>query len=111
MASPSHRPTWYFVGIGPQKFSGAFKDQAVKSRAQDLQHLYKDKYMIFGVDRLDYTKSLPEKFNGFQAFLDEHPEWAENVVHIQIAIPGREKVEVYRFADWPGRPYDWDESI
>lgn len=63
---------------------------------KELEYLYKDKTIIIGVDRLDYTKGLPEKFNGFQVFLDEHPDWTEKVVLIQVAIPSREDVDRYK---------------
>jgi hypothetical protein len=45
---------------------------------------------------MDYTKGLPEKLEGFRAFLDQHPEWSEKVVLIQIAIPSREDVKEYQ---------------
>ncbi|KAJ5963171.1 tspB [Penicillium waksmanii] len=86
----------YFVGIDPQKFSDALNDQAIISRTQELESLYKGKTIIIGVDRLDYTKGLPEKFLGFQVFLDEHPEWAEKIVLVQIVIPSREDVARYK---------------
>lgn len=86
----------YVVGIDYQRFSDAINDQAVQSRIQELENLYRDKTVIIGVDRLDYTKGLPEKLNGFQAFLDDHPELAEKIVLIQIAIPSREDVKEYK---------------
>ncbi|KAJ5595142.1 uncharacterized protein N7459_001350 [Penicillium hispanicum] len=86
----------YVVGIDYQRFSDAINDQAVRSRIQELGDIYKNKKVIIGVDRLDYTKGLPEKLQGFQVFLDEHPEWSEKVVLIQIAIPSREDVKEYQ---------------
>jgi trehalose-6-phosphate synthase len=41
-------------------------------------------------------KGLPEKLEGFRVFLDQHPEWSEKVVLIQIAIPSREAVKKYQ---------------
>lgn len=52
--------------------------------------------IIIGVDRMDYTKGLPEKLEGFRVFLDQHPEYSEKVVLIQIAIPSREDVKKYQ---------------
>lgn len=45
---------------------------------------------------MDYTKGLPEKLEGFRVFLDQHPEYSEKVVLIQIAIPSREDVKKYQ---------------
>jgi trehalose 6-phosphate synthase len=86
----------YVVGIDFQRFTDAMNDRAIQSRIQELETLYKDKTVIIGVDRMDYTKGLPEKLEGFRVFLDEHPEWSEKVVLIQIAIPSREEVKEYK---------------
>jgi len=50
---------------------------------------------IIGVDRLDYTKGLPQKFQAFARFLDRYPRNCGNVVLTQIAPPTRESVEAY----------------
>lgn len=86
----------YAVGIDHTRFTDALDDPAIQSRIQELGALYKGKAVIIGVDRMDYTKGLPEKLRGFQAFLDEHSEWSEKVVLIQIAIPSREEVKEYK---------------
>lgn len=50
---------------------------------------------IVGVDRLDYTKGLPQKFKAFGQFLETHPQYRRQVVLTQIAPPTREDVEAY----------------
>jgi trehalose 6-phosphate synthase len=50
---------------------------------------------IIGVDRLDYTKGLPQKFKAFGRFLEKHPQYRRQVVLTQIAPPTRESVEAY----------------
>jgi trehalose-6-phosphate synthase len=45
--------------------------------------------IVLGVDRLDYTKGLPEKIRAFARLLDAHPEHRERVVLLQIAEPSR----------------------
>jgi trehalose 6-phosphate synthase len=50
---------------------------------------------IVGVDRLDYTKGLPQKFKAFGCLLDKHPHYHRQVVLTQIAPPTRESVEGY----------------
>lgn len=46
----------FIVGIDPQKFDDALKDEAVIKRIQELDDEYKDKIVVIGVDRLDYSK-------------------------------------------------------
>jgi trehalose 6-phosphate synthase len=50
---------------------------------------------MIGVDRLDYTKGLPQKFKAFGRFLEKYPEYQRQVVLTQIAAPTRESVEAY----------------
>src|SRR5262249_18695080 len=50
---------------------------------------------IIGVDRLDYTKGLPQKFKAYGRFLEKHPQYRGQVVLTQIAPPTRESVEAY----------------
>src|SRR3546814_4357415 len=55
-----------------------------------------DRSLIVGVDRLDYSKGLEERFLGYERFLKDHPGYHRNVVLVQIAPPSREDVENYR---------------
>ncbi len=48
-----------------------------------------------GVDRLDYTKGLPQKFAAFGRFLEKYPAYRGKVILTQIAPPTRETVEAY----------------
>jgi trehalose 6-phosphate synthase len=50
---------------------------------------------IIGVDRLDYTKGLPQKFKAFGQFLETCPQYRRQVVLTQIAPPTRENVGAY----------------
>ena len=50
---------------------------------------------IVGVDRLDYTKGLPQKFKAFGRLLDKYPQYQRQVVLTQIAPPTRESIEGY----------------
>lgn len=86
----------YVVGIDYERFATAINDAQVKSRTKELESLYKGKTVIIGVDRMDYTKGLPEKMEGFRVFLDEHPELSDKVILIQIAVPSREDVKEYQ---------------
>jgi trehalose 6-phosphate synthase/phosphatase len=52
--------------------------------------------IVLGVDRLDYTKGLPEKIKAFERLLELHPEHRERVVLLQIAVPSRGEVPEYQ---------------
>ena len=50
---------------------------------------------IIGVDRLDYSKGLPERFKAFELLLETYPENRSRVTMMQIAPPTREDVDAY----------------
>ena len=54
------------------------------------------RYLVVGVDRLDYSKGLEERFVGFERFLADNPEMRRQVLMLQIAPVSREAVEAYQ---------------
>jgi trehalose 6-phosphate synthase len=55
-----------------------------------------DARLIMGVDRLDYTKGIPERLLAFERLLERHPEWIERVVFLQIGAPTRDQLGQYQ---------------
>jgi trehalose 6-phosphate synthase len=54
------------------------------------------RHLIVGVDRLDYSKGLEERFLGFEHFLGQNPDLRREVLMLQIAPVSREAVEAYQ---------------
>ncbi|MEE8314403.1 MAG: bifunctional alpha,alpha-trehalose-phosphate synthase (UDP-forming)/trehalose-phosphatase [Myxococcota bacterium] len=52
--------------------------------------------VILGVDRLDYTKGIPERIHAFAELLERHREYRERIVLVQIAVPSRSQVTEYQ---------------
>jgi trehalose 6-phosphate synthase/phosphatase len=52
--------------------------------------------VVLGVDRLDYTKGIPERIQAFERLLELHPEHREKVALLQLAVPSRAQVAEYR---------------
>ena len=53
-------------------------------------------FLGVGVERVDYTKGLPERFLGLLRFFELHPEYRERVVFVQVAAPSRSRIKRYR---------------
>lgn len=51
---------------------------------------------IIGVDRIDYSKGLLERFIAFAEFLEQYPQYQQQVKHLQIACPCRLEVAAYK---------------
>jgi trehalose 6-phosphate synthase/phosphatase len=52
--------------------------------------------IILGVDRLDYTKGIPQRLEAFALLLERHPEHRNQVTLLQLAVPSRAEVSEYR---------------
>ena len=59
-------------------------------------HLATDTRLVVGVDRLDYTKGISEKFSAVERLLETSPEFRGRLVFVQIAEPSRECLPAYR---------------
>ncbi|MCI1914839.1 MAG: trehalose-6-phosphate synthase, partial [Bifidobacteriaceae bacterium] len=52
--------------------------------------------VVVSVDRLDYTKGIPERLRAFERLLEKYPEWIGHVTYYLLATPSREGVETYQ---------------
>ncbi|MEX2583420.1 MAG: trehalose-6-phosphate synthase [Gemmatimonadota bacterium] len=48
-----------------------------------------------GVDRLDYSKGIPEKFKALEFLWERYPEFRERMTFVQVAVPSRSDIEAY----------------
>jgi len=55
-----------------------------------------DRRVAIGVDRLDYTKGIPERLRAIDRFLRKHPYYLERFVFVQKAAPSRTRIKAYR---------------
>ena len=85
----------YPVGIDPAEFVPDRPAPTVRTRREVLGRTIRDRRLILGVDRLDYTKGIPERIEAFSRLLREHPEWRKRVVFVQIASPSRADLAAY----------------
>ncbi|HEU4472065.1 MAG TPA: bifunctional alpha,alpha-trehalose-phosphate synthase (UDP-forming)/trehalose-phosphatase [Flavisolibacter sp.] len=83
------------IGIDYEKFRDACTDETVVGICTALEEKFIGQKLIFSVDRLDYTKGLGYRLNGFECFLNSHPEWIEKVVFILNVIPSRDNIPTY----------------
>ena len=84
------------IGIAPREFSDLLtRGAGTRKRMEELKKRFSYRKIILSVDRLDYTKGLPERLRAYRRFLNEFPQWRGKVVLIQIAVPSRERVPKY----------------
>ena len=60
-----------------------------------MRREYSRRKLLVGVDRLDYSKGLPQRMRAFRELLQKYPETHDSATLIQIASPSREDVSAY----------------
>lgn len=86
----------YPIGIDWDHFQQQGASEEARIAEQRLLSSTRDRTAMIGVDRLDYSKGLPERIDGIGRFFDQHPDRVRDLVFIQIAPPSREDVESYQ---------------
>jgi len=84
------------MGIDYEKFANAASDSKVQREIDKIRKNLGDRKIILSIDRLDYTKSIPQRLEAFDLFLDKYPEFKTKITFIVVAVPSRTKVEHYR---------------
>jgi len=84
------------IGIAPEEFTGLLGRSAVQKSLTALRERFKGRRIVLAVDRLDYTKGIPERLRAFRRVLRTSPRLRGQPVLIQVAPPSRERLEGYR---------------
>jgi len=83
------------VGIDVDHFVSMAQTPEADTRIQRLHRRGEARMNIIGVDRLDYSKGLPERLRAFKRFLELFPHHHKAVTLMQIAPPAREDIQAY----------------
>ena len=84
------------IGIDAAEFEALVEGDVARETAVRMHDSANGRVMIVGVDRLDYSKGVEERFRGYERFLTEQPEERKEVFLLQIAPTSRGSVESYR---------------
>ena len=82
------------IGIIPETFQEP-PDPTVAEEVDGLMRVLGDAKLVLGVDRLDYTKGIPERLLAFGRLLELFPEWRGKVSLVQVSVPSRADVPLY----------------
>lgn len=84
------------ISIDFHEFARQASDGLVADRAEELRQSIQNRQIILGVDRLDYSKGLPEKLRAFGYALEHFPDLQDKVTLMQIVVPSREDIHQYQ---------------
>jgi trehalose 6-phosphate synthase/phosphatase len=83
------------MGIDFEKFSEAVGSREVQQEREHLQTSLADVKIILSVDRLDYTKGILNRLQGFEIFLQSNPQFRAKVTFVMVVVPSRIGLEYY----------------
>jgi trehalose 6-phosphate synthase len=83
------------IGIDVDEFQRLGQGKEAQDMLATLRQQYANRRLLVGVDRLDYSKGLPQRLRAFQRLLQNYPENHRSAVLIQVAAPSRESVDAY----------------
>lgn len=84
------------ISIDFSQFSDMARREGVGHKSFELREALRHRKIILGVDRLDYTKGIPERIRSVQTLLRRYPDLRGKVNFVQIAVPSREEVDEYK---------------
>jgi trehalose 6-phosphate synthase/phosphatase len=84
------------MGIAYERFSSSIRDPQVQKEMSKFRKRLPECKIVLSVDRLDYTKGIPERLEIYNAFLERNPTYREKVILIMVSVPSRTQVEHYK---------------
>ncbi|HOB76510.1 MAG TPA: trehalose-6-phosphate synthase [Phycisphaerae bacterium] len=84
------------IGIDYKTFSRNAAESDVTERVQAIRAEWPNVQIILGVDRLDYTKGIPDRLKAYRLALQRYPELQRAVTLLQVVVPSREAVPEYQ---------------
>lgn len=83
------------IGIAPEDFTGLLTRRECLDHIAALRGRYQGRQILLAVDRLDYTKGIPERLRTYRRLLEKAPELRGKVGLVQVAVPSRERIFSY----------------
>ncbi|WP_179020130.1 bifunctional alpha,alpha-trehalose-phosphate synthase (UDP-forming)/trehalose-phosphatase [Winogradskyella forsetii] len=83
-----------FYNAALKQHSDSYEKSELRTRLEE--HLTDDKKLILSIDRMDYTKGIPNRIKAFEYFLDTYPQYKEKVRLVMLAVPSRTNVPQYQ---------------
>lgn len=89
------------IGFFPLGVDAAFHQRMaqapeVQKHVAKIQKKLKNRRLILGIDRMDYTKGLTQRLDGFESMLKHRRRWQNEVVLWQLAVPSRSNLPSYK---------------
>jgi alpha,alpha-trehalose-phosphate synthase [UDP-forming] len=86
------------ISVDFDSISAQADTEAVEKEMESLTKEFNlgGKYLGVGMDRMDYTKGIPERLMALDKFLEDCPQYHGKVVFIQAGMPSRTRIDTYQ---------------
>ena len=84
------------IGIDVKAFANRATKAAARPEVSHLRASLQGRKLAIGVDRLDYSKGLPNRMRAFDRVFETRPDLRKGLSMLQIAVPSREQITAYR---------------
>lgn len=84
------------MGIDYNKYAEAAAAPETLEREVRYRTSLGDQKLILSIDRLDYSKGIPQRLKAFELFLDTYPQYLEKVSIFMVVVPSRDQVGKYK---------------
>jgi len=93
-----HRTTvaTFPISISFEEFANHAASHEVEVAAIQLRRELSNNFMLLGVDRMDYTKGIPERLKAFRILLRRYPELRHRITFVLVVVPSREDIKEYK---------------
>jgi trehalose 6-phosphate synthase/phosphatase len=83
------------IGIDFESFEKGAMSEEITRRSRELRAAFPGCQLILGVDRLDYSKGIPERLQAFRNALERYEQLRGRVILIQVVVPSRVEIPKY----------------
>jgi trehalose 6-phosphate synthase/phosphatase len=84
------------ISIDFEEFAHHAARPEVAIRTEEIRRDLLENVLVLGVDRLDYTKGIPERLKSFSILLKRFPEIRRQITLVQVVVPSREDIPNYQ---------------
>ncbi|WMJ73738.1 bifunctional alpha,alpha-trehalose-phosphate synthase (UDP-forming)/trehalose-phosphatase [Cytophagaceae bacterium ABcell3] len=86
----------FSMGIDYEKFAKAAESEESIIEVENYRKILGDKKLIISIDRLDYSKGIPERLKAIDLFFEKYPEYRGKISFLKVIVPSRDKVDLYK---------------
>ncbi len=84
------------IGIDFNRYRDLARSRPAAEGAWFLHEKFPEHKLVLGIDRLDYTKGIPQRLEAFEVCLEKYPELRQKISLIQVVVPSRMGVPEYQ---------------